>query len=126
MFRLVREKIPSTKPPCTSPLRICFLALAALLACPALRAADAKPIRVALYDDEGAYGKGVPRVSEILGKPGDIQVTIFKATDLPGALEEMDVVIFTGGSGCKQGNAIGERHRRRGGRRRDARRRRWA
>ncbi len=84
-------------------------ALAAfLLPTDLLQAADTKPIRVALYDDEGAFGKGVPRVSEILGKTGDIQITIFKAADLPSALQDKDVVIFTGGSGSKQGNAIGE------------------
>ncbi len=86
----------------------CLLALAALFFSPLLRAADTKPIRVALYGDEGAFGKGIPRVTEILGKTGDIQVTIFKAADLPGALTGKDVVIFTGGSGSKQGNSIGE------------------
>jgi putative intracellular protease/amidase len=82
--------------------------MAAFLAPLTISAADAKPIRVALYDDEGAFGKGVPRVSEILGKAGDITVTMFKAADLPGALQAQDVVIFTGGSGTRQGNAIGE------------------
>jgi len=81
----------------------------ALLFGPALFAADEKqPLRVALYDDSGVAGKGVPRVSEILGKTGDIQVTIFKAADLPGALQDKDAVIFTGGSGSKQGNSLGE------------------
>ncbi len=90
-----------------APARI-LLALSCLLLSPALHADDARPIRVALYDDEGAFGKGVPRVTEILGQAGNFQVTIFKAADLPGALQEKDVVIFTGGSGSKQGNAIGE------------------
>src|SRR5687767_8592073 len=66
------------------------------------------PIRVALYDDEGAAGKGVPKVAEILGDPARFTVTIFKAAEVTAALKEADVVIFTGGSGSKQGNAIGE------------------
>jgi len=85
-----------------------LLAFATLIISPVTRAADAKPIRVALYDDQGATGKGIPRVTEILGKTGDIQITLFKAADLPGVLQDKDAVIFTGGSGSKQGNAIGE------------------
>jgi hypothetical protein len=84
------------------------LAFAALIFSPAVVAADGKPIRVALYADDGVFGQGVPRVSEILAHTGDFQVTIFKAADLPGALQDKDVVIFTGGSGSKQGNALGE------------------
>ena len=81
----------------------------ALIFGPALVTADEKqPVRIALYDDNGVAGKGVPRMSEILGKTGDIQITIFKATDLPGALQDKDAVIFTGGSGSKQGNSLGE------------------
>jgi len=51
--------------------------LVALIFSPALLAEDTKPVRIALFDDNGVAGKGVPRVSEILGKAGDIQVTIF-------------------------------------------------
>ncbi len=80
-------------------------------ACAALifaTAGHAAPIRVALYDDAGAAGQGVPKVAEILGDPAHFQVTIFKAADVTAALEKADVVFFTGGSGSKQGNAIGE------------------
>jgi glutamine amidotransferase-like uncharacterized protein len=68
----------------------------------------APPIRVALYDDAGATGKGVPKVAELLGRSGDFEVTIFKAADVEAALTKADVVVFTGGSGSKQGNALGD------------------
>jgi hypothetical protein len=88
--------------------RLAVLA-AALLMAPVVLAETAAPIRVALYDDNGAFGKGVPRLSEILAHAGGFQVTIFKAADIAGGmLENKDVVIFTGGSGSKQGNALGD------------------
>jgi putative intracellular protease/amidase len=85
-------------------------AVAALLdSAPAILAEADAPIRVALYDDNGAFGKGVPRISEILAQAGGFQVTIFKAADTAGGLlENKEVVIFTGGSGSKQGNALGD------------------
>src|SRR4051812_43981168 len=65
-------------------------------------------IRVALYNDVGAAGKGVPNTREILKKAG-CTVTLFKAADLAdGVLENKDVVVFTGGSGSQEGAAIGE------------------
>lgn len=74
------------------------------------QAGAAKPIRVALYDDAGSAGKGVPRVSEILGKDAaTFRVTLLKGADIAGgALKDHDVVIFTGGSGSKQAAGIGE------------------
>lgn len=86
-------------------LRAWLLLACALLALPTLRA---DPIRVALYDDAGAAGQGVPKVAEILGRSGQFQVTIFKASDISSALANADIVIFTGGSGSAQGNALGE------------------
>ena len=71
--------------------------------------ADQAPIRVALYDDAGAFGKGVPRVTEILSKAPDVKLTVVKGSDIAGgALKDYDVVIFTGGSGSKQAAGIGE------------------
>ena len=76
------------------------------------RAADTKPIRVALFDDAGAFGKGVPRVIEQLGKVSDIKVTKVKGKDIAaGVLNDFDVVIFSGGSGHKEADAIGEQGR---------------
>lgn len=66
-------------------------------------------IRVALYDDAGSTGKGVPRVTELLGKDAAFKLTILKGTDIAaGALKDQDVVIFTGGSGSKQAAGLGE------------------
>jgi putative intracellular protease/amidase len=72
-------------------------------------AAVADPLRVALYDDAGSAGKGVPRASAILGKRDDVQLTVLKAEAIPGlANEKFDVILFTGGSGSRQSKAIGE------------------
>lgn len=74
-----------------------------------LPAQDSKPIRVALYDDAGSTGKGVPRVTELLGKDTTFKLTVLKGTDIAaGALKAQDVVIFTGGSGSKQAAGLGE------------------
>jgi glutamine amidotransferase-like uncharacterized protein len=92
------------------------LALVLFAALPApLRAEDkapAKPIRVALYDAEGSTGKGVPRVKELLGKEKDVELVVFKPEDIrAGKLAGFNVVMFTGGSGSKQAEAIGEEGR---------------
>jgi hypothetical protein len=76
-----------------------------------LLAADTLPLRVALFDDAGSAGKGVPRVQELLGKVKDIQLTVMKAADIQAGLEGYDVVIFTGGSGSKQAATIGDKGR---------------
>ena len=91
-------------------MKAAFLALTLLAAASLhLGAADASPIRVALYDDAGAFGKGVPRVTELLGKTADAKVTIVKGEEIAGGvLKDFDVVIFTGGSGSKQATGIGE------------------
>jgi putative intracellular protease/amidase len=84
-------------------------ALLAVGAAPASEAAPAKALRVALYDAEGSFGRGVPRVSELLGRETGIKVVTVKPADIEaGALDGMDVVIFTGGSGSKQAGALGE------------------
>jgi hypothetical protein len=92
------------------PQLACALASAfALFASPIATAESAHPIRVALYNDSGAAGKGVPCVTEILQHTGGYEITIFKAEDLAnGVLENKDVVVFTGGSGSKEGTAIGD------------------
>ena len=83
-------------------LLLCLLSSAAL-------AGDARPVRVALFDDAGSFGKGIPKVSEQLGTAKDIKVTIVKGTDIAaGVLKEYDVVVFTGGSGSKQAAALGD------------------
>ena len=85
-----------------------LVAAIALLGSSAAFADNAAPIRVALYDDAGAAGKGVPNTKEILTHAG-CKVTVFKAEDIAkGVLENKDVVVFTGGSGSKEGTTIGD------------------
>ena len=84
-----------------------LVALAILL--PALRAGDAGNIRVALFDDDGAFGAGVPRITEQLGKTRDILVTKISGKEIAaGALKNFDVVVFSGGSGSRESAAIGD------------------
>ncbi|MEZ0276701.1 MAG: BPL-N domain-containing protein [Roseimicrobium sp.] len=86
-----------------------LLILAHVFAVSLLSAQEAKPIRVALYDDAGSTGKGVPRVTELLGKDTAFKLTIFKGSEIAsGVLKDYDVVIFTGGSGSKQAAGLGE------------------
>ncbi|MEP6667566.1 MAG: BPL-N domain-containing protein [Chthoniobacter sp.] len=85
------------------------LALVLAFYSPVAFAENAASIRVALYDDAGAVGKGVPSVSEILKHAGGYEITTFKTGDIAkGVLENKDVVIFTGGSGSKEGTTIGD------------------
>jgi glutamine amidotransferase-like uncharacterized protein len=74
-----------------------------------LHAADEKPVRVALFNDDGAFGQGVPRITEQLGKAADVKMTKVTGKEIAsGALKDFDVVIFSGGSGSKESAAIGE------------------
>jgi glutamine amidotransferase-like uncharacterized protein len=89
-----------------------FTALLSLLALATFSvAADEKPIRVALFDDTGSAGKGVPNVKEQLAKAKEIQVTVMNGADIQAGLDGYDVVIFTGGSGSKQSKTIGNQGR---------------
>ncbi len=81
-----------------------------LLRCiPSLSATDAKPVRVALFNDEGAFGLGIPRITEQLGKTPEIKVTKVTGKEIAdGVLKDFDVVIFSGGSGSKEAAALGD------------------
>lgn len=85
------------------------LAATALLLCPFAASAESpNRIRVALYNDAGAIGKGVPNTRAILTSAG-CTVTIFTAEDLAhGVLEKQDVIVFTGGSGSKEAASLGD------------------
>jgi glutamine amidotransferase-like uncharacterized protein len=75
-------------------------------------AADSKPIRVALFDDKGSAGKGVPNVSNQLGKISDIKLTELDGDQISnGSLKDFDVVIFTGGRAGEQATSLGEKGR---------------
>lgn len=55
---------------------------------------------VAVYDDKGATGKGIPCVTEIAGRTADINLTRLMGADIAaGGLKGYDLVVFTGGSG---------------------------
>jgi len=77
-----------------------------------LLAAEKPVIKVALYDDVGATGKGIPCVTEIMGKTNDIKLTKLKGVDIAsGALKGYDLVMFTGGSGSAEAGGLGEKGR---------------
>ena len=90
--------------------RLFLLAGISLLICAAPHAtADEKPIRVALFNDDGAFGQGIPRITEQLGKVADIAVTKVTGKEIAdGVLKNFDVVIFSGGSGSKEAAALGD------------------
>lgn len=71
----------------------------------------AKPIRVALFDDKGSAGPGIPKVSEQLARCPDVVLTKLSGPQIgDSSLKNagFDVVIFTGGSGSGQSKTIGE------------------
>jgi len=71
-----------------------------------------RAIRVALFDDAGAAGKGIPRVTEQLSKFSDIHVTKVRGSEIAdGVLKDFDVVIFTGGSGHREADSLSEKGR---------------
>ncbi len=83
--------------------------LAALFFASALSAAEQPPLRVALYDDKGAAGKGIPSVEAILGKSPDLKVTRLKGPQFKAdVLKDFDLVMFTGGSGSAEAEGLGE------------------
>jgi glutamine amidotransferase-like uncharacterized protein len=77
-----------------------------------LVAAEKPVIKVAVYDDKGATGKGIPSVEAILGQTADIKVTRLKGADIAnGGLQGYDLVMFTGGSGSAEAAGLGEKGR---------------
>jgi glutamine amidotransferase-like uncharacterized protein len=74
--------------------------------------AGEKPIKVALYQDAGAAGKGIPCVCTELGKCDDVQVTKVSAKEIrDGVLKNFDVVVFTGGGASTQAKTLGDQGR---------------
>ena len=77
-----------------------------------LVAVESPVIKVAIYDDVGATGKGIPCVEVIAGKTSDIKLTKLKGADIAaGALKGYDLVMFTGGSGSAEAGGLGEKGR---------------
>ena len=74
--------------------------------------AGQKPIKVALYQDAGATGKGVPCVCTELGKCDDVRVTKVSAEQIRnGVLKDFDVIVFTGGGASTQAKTLGDQGR---------------
>ena len=73
-------------------------------------AAEPQVIKVALYDDKGATGKGIPSVEAIFSKTPDIKLTRFKGADFTSldGLKGYDLVMFTGGSGSAEADGLTE------------------
>lgn len=76
--------------------------------------ANTRPLRIAIYDGPGAGDAGVDNVeARALQIPGTKVTRLtpeqMGTADLSG---RFDVVVFSGGSGSKQGNAIGESGRK--------------
>jgi glutamine amidotransferase-like uncharacterized protein len=77
-----------------------------------LSAADQKAIRVALYADAGAGSGGINTVEAQLLESGKEVVRVKGEEIARGILSTgFDVVVFTGGSGSRQGNTLGDEGR---------------
>ena len=91
-----------------TPLLILWLALSLASAALAELPPTAAKLKVILYNDKGAFGKGVPRITELLGKFPDIEVIKMNAEQLRTQdWSDAKVVIFSGGSGSEQSKTIG-------------------
>ena len=67
---------------------------------------------VGLYDAKGADGRGVPSLTKRFGPRRDVVLVPVGPEDLrEGILANLDVIIFPGGSGSKQGTTIGKEGR---------------
>jgi glutamine amidotransferase-like uncharacterized protein len=64
-------------------------------------------LRVALYDDTGSAGKGVPRCVAQLARAPHLELTRLTREDVRAGLSGYHVVIFSGGSGSRQAGALG-------------------
>ncbi len=62
--------------------------------------------RVAVYDAQGTGGKGVPRVLEIVSDAGMMAERLGPEDIRGGVLEQFDLVVFSGGTGSGQANAL--------------------
>ncbi len=74
---------------------------------PALAAKKPGSLRIALFDDTGSGGKGVPAVSQQLGSVPGIELVKLDGDGIRRGLHGFDAVVFTGGSGSRQASTIG-------------------
>ncbi len=70
-------------------------------------ATERDSVNVALFDDSGVSGKGIPALTEIFSKHADVTVDRVCAADIrAGALSQFDVLCCSGGSGSRQAGAL--------------------
>jgi glutamine amidotransferase-like uncharacterized protein len=67
--------------------------------------------RIAVYDAQGTGGKGVPRVLEIVADAGMLAERVGPDDIREGVLDQFDLVVFSGGTGSGQANALAQRGR---------------
>lgn len=77
---------------------------------PSASGPEARTVRVAVFEDQGAPEAKV--LGQALAEDSGLEVETLKAEDIrSGALDRFDVLIHPGGSGGKQGKALGEEGR---------------
>ena len=70
---------------------------------------DHSPIRILIYDGDGANEAGIASMVQRVNDGGEAIVVMASPLDIrDGALNDADVVVFTGGRGGVQGDALGE------------------
>ena len=106
----VSPRLPfrSALTPLMHPKRFLFLILVLLSG--AVQAQTSEPkLKVILYGDKGSTGKGIPRVTELLGKDPRFNLVKLTAEQLRTQdWSDAKAIIFTGGSGSGQSKTIGE------------------
>ena len=87
-----------------------LIGLAGALLVPGARAEEVvRPVRVAVFVDQGVGTDGAEALIARLTKAPELKVDRIKAADVvAGRLAEFDVVLHPGGSGGGQGKALGE------------------
>ncbi|QDT34504.1 BPL-N domain-containing protein [Thalassoglobus polymorphus] len=73
---------------------------------------DASVIQIGMYDSAGATGNGIKNFNKLFNSNNQFNMTQIGPADMiPEVLNQFDVLLFPGGSGSKQGKAIGEKGR---------------
>ena len=66
-------------------------------------------ISVGIFDGPGASSGGVNRFIDLIGRESDMQSSVVGPSEIrPETIRQFDVLLFPGGSGSRQGNALGE------------------
>ena len=66
-------------------------------------------ISVGIFDGPGASSGGVNRFIDLIGRESDMQSSVVGPNEIrPETIRQFDVLLFPGGSGSRQGNALGD------------------